>query len=65
MVPAAIIGLFFDEILESLFEGQLKLVGAMLFITGGLLILADRAKNTNKKVGVFSINMRLSLLFLK
>jgi len=47
MIPAAIVGLFFDDILESLFEGQLKLVGAMLFITGALLFLADRAKNTN------------------
>lgn len=53
MIPAAIVGVFFDDILESLFEGQLKLVGAMLFLTGGLLFLADRAKNTNKKVSFF------------
>lgn len=51
MIPAAFVGLFYDEVLEALFEGQLKLVGAMLFITGGLLFLADRAKNTQKKVG--------------
>ncbi|MEM6319755.1 MAG: undecaprenyl-diphosphate phosphatase [Bacteroidota bacterium] len=50
MVPAAFVGFFYDDLLEALFEGQLKLVGAMLFITGGLLFLADRAKNTNKDV---------------
>lgn len=53
MVPAAFIGFFFDEALEALFEGQLQLVGAMLLITGFLLILADRAKNTNKEVSFF------------
>lgn len=53
MIPAAFVGVFFDDILESLFENQLKLVGAMLFVTGGLLFLADRAKNTNKKVSFF------------
>lgn len=53
MIPAAIVGLFFDDALEALFEGQLKLVGAMLFLTGGLLFLADRAKNTNKDVSFF------------
>jgi len=50
MIPAAIIGLFFDELLESLFEGKLMLVGFMLLITAVLLFLADRAKNTNKEV---------------
>jgi undecaprenyl-diphosphatase len=50
MIPAAFVGLFFDDLLDALFEGQLKLVGAMLFLTGGLLFLADRAKNTDKKV---------------
>lgn len=50
MIPAAFIGFFFDDLLEALFEGQLKLVGAMLFVTGALLFLADRAKNTNKDV---------------
>ena len=50
MIPAAIVGLFFDDALEILFEGQLKLVGGMLLLTGILLFLADRAKNTNKAV---------------
>lgn len=54
MIPAAFIGFFYDDALEALFEGQLKLVGAMLFITGGLLFLADRAKNTNKDVSFWN-----------
>ncbi len=51
MIPAAIVGLLFEEQMEALFERQILLVGLMLFITGGLLLLADRAKNTDKKVG--------------
>ena len=50
MIPAAIIGVLFDDIIESFFNGQILLVGAMLVLTGGLLFLADRAKNTNKDV---------------
>lgn len=50
MLPAAFVGLFFQDQLEVLFEGQIILVGAMLIITGLLLFLADRAKRTNKKV---------------
>lgn len=51
MVPAAFVGLFFEDDLDLLFEGNLLLVGAMLLITAVLLLLADRAKNTDKKVG--------------
>lgn len=50
MLPAAVIGVFFEEELEQLFGGNIVLVGFMLIITGLLLFLADRAKNTNKKV---------------
>lgn len=50
MIPAAFVGFFFDDALEALFEGQLKLVGAMLLLTGALLFMADRAKNTTKDV---------------
>lgn len=51
MIPAAFVGLFFDDMLEQLFSGQILLVGFMLIITALLLILADRAKNTHKSVG--------------
>ena len=50
MVPAAIIGVLFDKEIEALFGGALTLVGGMLLITGLLLLLADRAKSTNKEV---------------
>lgn len=50
MLPAVIVGLFFEEQLESLFGGNILLVGCMLIVTAILLFLADKAKNTNKKV---------------
>lgn len=50
MIPAALIGVFFEEELEVLFGGNLVLVGFMLIITALLLWLAGKAKNTNKKV---------------
>lgn len=50
MIPAVIVGLFFEEQLEALFGGNILLVGCMLIVTAILLFLADRAKNTEKKV---------------
>jgi undecaprenyl-diphosphatase len=50
MIPAAFIGLAFEDQITALFEGQLLLVGAMLVLTGILLFLADRAKETTKSV---------------
>ena len=50
MVPAAFIGLFFEKELESLFGENVVLVGFMLIITALLLYLADRARETEKKV---------------
>ncbi len=51
MIPAALIGVMFEEEIDRLFEGQVLLVGCMLFITGLLLFLADRAKDTSQPVG--------------
>ena len=50
MIPAVIVGLFFEEQLEQLFGGNILLVGFMLLITAILLFFADKAKNTNKNV---------------
>lgn len=50
MIPAVVIGVIFEEQLEAFFNGQILLVGCMLIITALLLLLADKAKNTNKKV---------------
>ena len=52
MVPAAIVGVLFEEQIETLFGNQLLLVGLMLLVTGVLLMLADRAQETQKSVGV-------------
>ncbi len=51
MIPAVFVGLAFEKQIEALFDQQLLLVGIMLALTGLLLLLADRAKNTDKKVG--------------
>jgi undecaprenyl-diphosphatase len=53
MIPAALVGVFFDDIIESFFNGAILLVGSMLLITGGLLFLADKTKNTTKEVSFF------------
>ncbi|MCF6223166.1 MAG: undecaprenyl-diphosphate phosphatase [Flavobacteriaceae bacterium] len=50
MLPAVLIGLMFEKQLEAFFNGNLLMVGFMLLITALLLLLADKAKNTNKSV---------------
>ena len=50
MIPAVVVGLLFEEQLESFFGGKILFVGAMLLVTAVLLLLADKAKNTNKEV---------------
>jgi undecaprenyl-diphosphatase len=52
MIPAAFVGVFFNDEIEALFGGALTLVGSMLLVTGLLLFLADKAKASAKKVGV-------------
>lgn len=53
MIPAALVGVLFDDIIESFFNGKILFVGTMLILTGLLLFLADRAKNTDKSVGIW------------
>ncbi len=50
MIPAALVGVLFEEQIEQLFNKNLLLVGFMLIVTGLLLFLADRATLTNRKV---------------
>lgn len=50
MIPAALVGLFYNDAIENLYDGQVSLVGMMLIITGLLLFLADRAKTSIKGV---------------
>ncbi len=51
MIPAAFVGVLFDDVLTELFDKQIVLVAIMLIVTGLLLFMADRAKNTDKEVG--------------
>lgn len=67
MLPAIFIGLFFEEELEQLFGGKILLVGCMLIVTAILLFLADKAKNTDKKVSfknafVIGISQAIAIL---
>jgi undecaprenyl-diphosphatase len=50
MIPAVIVGLTMEDFLESLFGGNIMLVGTMLILTAILLFFADKAKNTTKDV---------------
>ncbi|MCH8546081.1 MAG: undecaprenyl-diphosphate phosphatase [Cryomorphaceae bacterium] len=50
MIPAAIVGLALEDQFDAYFNGNVLLVGSMLFITGLLLFLADKAKKTEKAV---------------
>ncbi len=54
MMPAAVIGILFNDEIEALFSSQVLLVGAMLLVTGLLLFLADRAKNTGEPVSMIN-----------
>lgn len=50
MLPAAVVGFTLESEIETLFAGDILLVGAMLVFTGCLLFAADFAKETNREV---------------
>lgn len=50
MIPAVIIGYRYEREFEELFGNNILLVGAMLIVTAFLLVMADRAKSTNREV---------------
>jgi len=52
MIPAGLVGVLFNDEIEQFFGGKILLVGSMLIVTAILLIFADKAKNTDKKVGI-------------
>ena len=54
MIPAVFVGFFFESEIESLFNGNLTIVGSMLILTGALLFLADKAKPSEKKISLSS-----------
>ena len=58
MIPAIITGFVFESQIEKLFElDSLVFIGFMLIITGILLLLADKAKKSEK-----SLNIKKSLI---
>ena len=54
MIPAALVGYFMDDLIESFFHRQLTLVGVCLLFTGFLLWLSERIKTSNKKLNTTS-----------
>ena len=52
MLPAALVGILLNDEIEALFGGELIIVGGALLGTGLLLLLADRAKASQKNVGI-------------
>ena len=50
MIPAVLIGLFFEETINSFFNGNLILVAAMLYVTALLLYLSDVIKLDSKEI---------------
>lgn len=55
MIPAAFIGLFYNDIIETLFNENVALVGSMLLITGVLLLLTEFINTKEKELSLFSI----------
>ena len=55
MIPAVIVGLFFEDFIASLFDRNLLLVGFMLLITAFLLFQADRIGKNNKPLNYRSV----------
>ena len=47
MVPAVLAGFFLEDLISSLFDGKLLLVGVMLIITAFLLYMADQINENN------------------
>ena len=59
MIPAVLIGLFFEKFISSLFDGSVLLVGAMLTITAILLYLADQINENNSSITVSYTHLTL------
>lgn len=50
MVPVLIVGLFFKPQVEALFDGHIRFVGMMLWVTASLLFLGTVARNRGKGI---------------
>lgn len=52
MIPAALVGVLLEDELDAMFNGNVFFVGCMLILTAGLLLLADKAKKTDKTLSI-------------
>jgi undecaprenyl-diphosphatase len=50
MVPAVVVGLVFEELIETLFSNKIVFVACMLIVTAVLLLLADRPQPKTTKL---------------
>jgi len=67
MMPAVLIGLFFEDQITALFDTNLGLVGAMLCLTAALLFFTDKASSkeqpiTNKVALLIGIAQAIAIL---
>ncbi|HZK07725.1 MAG TPA: undecaprenyl-diphosphate phosphatase [Bacteroidales bacterium] len=53
LIPIAIVGFFFKDEVETLFDGNLTFVGAMLLLTAAILALTYFRKFNNRAIGYF------------
>lgn len=51
MLPVFIVGIFFKDAVESFYNGNIAFVGAMLIITGLLLLASEKIKTKTKSLG--------------
>ena len=52
MIPAALVGFFFEEAIGSHFFGNILLVGLMLWVTAALIYIADKPSENLKKISL-------------
>ena len=50
MIPAVVVGLFLEDFITTLFDGNILLVGTMLWVTAIILFWADRVQTTSKEL---------------
>lgn len=53
MIPAVFIGLFFEDIIEQMFNKNLLLVGSMLIVTALLLLWADKSHDSDRPMSAW------------
>ena len=50
IIPAGLVGFFYEDKINQLFNGNLILVGSMLIVTSLLLFISDKMYDMNKKI---------------